>query len=76
MFFPSFFVNHNIVKEGKQTIADKILKNLDYEALKSLWGIAKSKRHHQKLIMSFMCVEGSIMNVYLHIDLVIPRERV
>jgi hypothetical protein len=41
MFFPSFVVNHNIIKEGKQKVAYKILKNLDHEALKSGWGIAK-----------------------------------
>ena len=59
-------------KKTSLEVAQKGLKNLIHKDMKSGWGIAKMKRHYEKIIMSFMCGECSIGNVYiLHMNLAI-----
>jgi hypothetical protein len=57
--FPSFVVDQSIIKEDKHKVVQKGLKELVYEALKRGGSIAKTRRHYQKLIMSFKHREGS-----------------
>jgi hypothetical protein len=40
-------------------------------------GYYKDQTHHQKLIMSFTCVEYNVSNVYfLHLNFVIARNKI
>jgi hypothetical protein len=65
MCLPVLVINKDVIKEYKNKVAKKGPNNRVQEDLKRGWGIAKTKRHHYKLLLSFMCMEISLRNVDL-----------
>ena len=69
---PGATVDEDVIEENKDKFSEIWLEQVVHKALKSGWGIIKTKWHDQELIMAFMSSESSLWNVYLfHANLVI-----
>ena len=77
MFFPGQVIDENVIKENKDKFSEIWFEQVIHEALKSGWGIKKTKWHDQEFIMSFMSSKSSIRNVYFfHVYLVIAQAKI
>ena len=77
MFFPSEAIDEDVIKENKDKFSEIWFEQVVHKALKSGWGITKTKWCDEELIMDFMSLESSLWNVYLfHANLVIARAKV
>jgi len=76
-FFLSEVVDENVIKENEDKFSEIWFQQVIHEALKSGWGITKTKWHDQEFIMVFMSLERSLGNVYFfHAYLVIARAKI
>lgn len=74
IFFPSEAIDENVIKENEDKFFEICFEQVIHEALKSGWGIKKTKWHDKEFIMAFMSLESSLGNVYFfHAYLVIAR---
>ena len=52
-------VDEDVIKENKEKFYEIWFEKVVHDALKSRWGIKKTKWHDQELIMAFMSSESS-----------------
>ena len=77
MFFPGEAVDEDLIKENKDKFSEIWFEQVIHVALKSGWGIKKTKWHDQEFIMAFISSESSLWNVYFfHVNFVIARVKV
>ena len=77
MCSPSATVDEDVIEENKDKFSEIWFEEVVLKALKSRWGVTKTKWHDQEFIMAFMSLEGSLGNVYfLHAYLVIAKVKI
>lgn len=65
MSFPRLTIDVNVIKQYKEKSPEIRFHNFIHEDLNGGSCIVKSKRHNQKIIISFMGEKSSLRNVFL-----------
>jgi hypothetical protein len=72
-----FPIDEDIIKENKDKMMEKRMKDMIHEALESGGSITQAKGYEQKLIVALMSSKGSLRNVCLfHTNLVVAKTNI